>query len=168
MQQSITAAPVSQFIDDVEYHFSPLTLEDYETLENWLRGRLIEAARDSLPPSIDRDKYQAEMKIAYEVAMAFDIYEDENFEKLFTISGFSRLLHRMVVKRHPDVKLSTCREWITDKSLLKTLMPKIKLMAVPRTHEHRVTGGVNGSSDHPTKGRRLSKRSSRSASSHRR
>lgn len=148
---NITHAGVTHRIGDVEYEFAPLQLEDIEYLEMWLKTRVIEAgnAAAKLVPPHEGDRI---IKMACEQAAEIDVLNGD-FKKLLTVGGVSRMLWRMVTKKHPNVKVDDVTKWVMNAEISKALLPKLDLLS-NMTNGEEPTGNGQVPLRRPRKGRR--------------
>lgn len=161
-----TAAGVPHSIDGVDYELSPLRFEDFEYMGNWLKAQAIEAGRLSIPPGATDEEERKMMVPVIEVANRISIFSSEGLEQMLSPSAIARLLWLMVRRNHPSVTLDQCARWIFDVEKRRDLIAKITMLI------HSSTGGVKpaGGGEKPSRPSvqtKRSRRSSRSASSHR-
>ena len=141
MTSHITNAGVLHKIDGIEYEFSPLTLEDLEWLEMWLKTRIIEAGSAAVQ-SVSQSQGDRILRMAAVEAAEIDVFGGD-FAKLLSPAGVSRMLYRMTVKSHPEVTIEMCRDWISTREKAEAIHKKLDLIkAGSRSKEDADSNGT--------------------------
>lgn len=115
-------------VDDIDYEFCPLTVEDMEWLENWLKSRAIEAGRMSIPADLTDAEHDRYMRPILEQANQINIMTVEGFQQLMSVAGVSRMLWRMLLRKQRGMELEIVQEWCNHKEKLQNIMPKISTL----------------------------------------
>lgn len=119
-----TNAGMPLTIDGVEYEFSPLTFEDLEFFEMWLKAQAIQAARMAMPEGLSTAEVTEYLRPFVELANEINIFAESNFEKLMTPSGIVQVVKRML-KKHPDVTTNVVRGWFQKRDAIDSIMPTL-------------------------------------------
>ena len=116
----LTAAPYPLKLfkkDGTEEEFlaSPLTDQDYDSLDQWVQSQVVAIARNSLrEEEVSQAQYDEEMGIAYTAALGISIYEPRGIAVVNTPAGVARILWQMIHKEHPTIKhkdlIGYCRQ----------------------------------------------------------
>jgi len=115
-------------VGDVEYEFSPINVEDLEYFELWLKSQAIQAGRMSIPEDASPAEHARMLQEVITASNSINIFEDGAFDRLMTPGGLIRILHRMVCKKHPEIKLEHVKQWLHDRELVQNLLPVITAM----------------------------------------
>ena len=117
---SLTEAPYPLKLfkkDGTEEEFlaSPLTDQDYDSLDHWVQSQVVAIARNSLRESeVTQAQYDEEMGIAYTSALGVSIYEPRGVAVVNTPAGVARIFWQMIRKEHPTIKhkdlIGYCRQ----------------------------------------------------------
>ena len=97
-----TAATGEITIDDKIYQMAPLTDKDIGELDNWIRIRVIQLARDSLSGNESSHESKAIMHAAFEYASSLT-WLDKGTEEMITLEGVARLLYQVLKANHPEL-----------------------------------------------------------------
>lgn len=122
----LTHAGLDIEVDGKIYTFSSLTLEDLDWLELKFRARMLEVGRMSVPANCSPEETEKYMAPVFDRVFSFNI--NDSFDQLFTPTGVTWLLYRLLVKKHPDIKLSDISPWVTNPAILNRVLPQLKLL----------------------------------------
>jgi hypothetical protein len=126
-----TQAAVPVTLGQQEFQFSPLTLEDLEHLELWMKSEVIRTVTDGISETTPADVREMLVKSATDQANQINIFRN-GFAKLMTAGGLMRMIHRMVLHKHPEVQLSEVKKWCEDRQSIDRILPSIELL-IPRS-----------------------------------
>ena len=118
----VTAAAWPVYLGGQEYFLSPLSDEDNEELNNWLRASFIQMARESLPDGATREEREETLGIALREARALSWFSHDGSRVVKTIDGVARVLWQSLKKRHPDLTHARVRKLITDPATIDYVM----------------------------------------------
>lgn len=125
---NITHAGKPIIIDGVEYELAPVNLEDLEYLDDWVRGRVIRAARLSFDEGTSEAEKKMSMEAASIAAMESSVFSRGGVGQLLTPLGASRFLMRLLQRKHKEVTAAQCFAWLMRKDLkaelFETLLDK--------------------------------------------
>lgn len=132
MADFTTGAAVPVTINGVEYFMTPLSDENYEELDNWVRMRIVSIARASYTPDMrqaDRDEL---MRQALESAASAVWASDLGARLTRTKDGIAKYLSVGLRVRHPECTHEWVRKLILhDDKALDALMDAWELANVP-------------------------------------
>lgn len=122
----LTHAGLDIEVDGKIYTFSSLTLEDLDWLELKFRARMLEVGRMSVPDNCSPEEAEKYMAPVFDRVFSFNI--NDSFDQLFTPTGVTWLLYRLLIKKQPDIKLSDISPWVTNPAILNRVLPQLKLL----------------------------------------
>jgi len=124
---NVTRAGVNIEVEGKEYEFSPLTIEDIEWLENWLKQRAIENGRASIPNGLDQAEKDSLMRVVLSEANKINIMGD-GFDQLMSVAGMARMIWRMLQRKHSYMLLETIQRWMQDPDIAKSILPRLSVL----------------------------------------
>lgn len=98
-----TAAPVPFDMGSVEFQLSPLTDRDISELDNWLRARMVRAARESLPDDATPEQRQETIGAAVVATAGVCLLSDLCASVMATPDGLARVIWQSVKRNHPGL-----------------------------------------------------------------
>ncbi len=98
-----TAASVPFDMGSVEYQLSPLTDRDISELDNWLRARMVRAARESLPDDATPEQRQETIGAAVVATAGVCLLSDLCASVMATPDGLARVIWQSVKRNHPGI-----------------------------------------------------------------
>ena len=113
-QSEATGAPFPLTINGHALKMSPLRGRDFGELDNWLRARVIQAARASLTEEMtekDRDKT---MRLAMQAASRMTWTSAQGAAMLGTPEGIVQFIWQGVHRNHPEVTTEDLMTWILE------------------------------------------------------
>lgn len=116
-----TAAPTELRINGDVYRIKPLRDRDYGELEQWLRSKAMDAARENLNGFSGEDR-RTLLSLAYDKASRMSVTSPDAMEILLSREGAARLVWLGVRQEHPDVKLEQVGAWLSDPKVLEDAM----------------------------------------------
>lgn len=122
---NITHATTPLTIDGVEYEFSPITLEDLEYLDTWVRSRVIEAARMSLSDDASQEQIKATLLAANEAAAELSVFSGKGIQQLMQPIGAARFTMRLLKRKQPTVTAAMCFSWMMRPDVRVPLQAKL-------------------------------------------
>jgi hypothetical protein len=102
-QAEATAAPVPFDMGNAEYLLSPLSAGDISELDNWLRARMVRAARESLPDDATADQRRETIGAAVLATAGVCLLSDLCASVMATPDGLARVIWQSVKRNHPRV-----------------------------------------------------------------
>lgn len=89
-----------------QYEYQDLNLEDYDWLENWVRGKFLAAGRASLPEGLSDDEEERLMRPFIKAAMEVDVFNEKFSGFIGTLSGLVRVHWCSLRHKHPELTLN--------------------------------------------------------------
>ena len=114
----LTKATTPITLDDVEYQLTPLSILDIESIDNWLRARIIKASAEAItdmPQEIADMVLQSAMRAASKVT----ILRPDGIQQMLNPLGIAKLFHVSLVHEHPDLELSKLVKIMSDPVKMK-------------------------------------------------
>ena len=115
-----SASPVPIKLAGREFRMSPLTYDDIGELDQYLRSRVIESARQSLPGDASPDQRAMTEESAIRVACELTWMSGKGAKMMSSLQGWARILWQGLRHNHPELKPEDV----------------VKLLTDPRTLEH--------------------------------
>jgi hypothetical protein len=122
-----------------EYTVSPLGLRELEYLENFARGQVIAAGRESIPEDAKPKERDEMMAPIIAEAMKVNIMDSEGFKRMQTPAGVVRLFYVALKQKSPNITLEVCRAILKSheareeiKAAIGTLNPNPKEIPEPK------------------------------------
>lgn len=122
---NVTLAGAPLKINEVEFEMTQPDLEDFEYLDAWLKGHMIRAGQLACIDEKDANKREEVITSAAKAAMESSIFSGTGFQHFISPLGATRLLHRLLRKKNPNITVEQCFKWLTDDDLRVEIMPKI-------------------------------------------
>lgn len=99
---------------------SPLTDRDIGELNNWVKGRIIQAARASFTPETTERERRETIDSAMALAATSSCTEGVGLQMMAgTFDGWAHVLWTGLKHNHPDLKPDEVRAWINDPHVLE-------------------------------------------------
>lgn len=118
----VTGASFPITLGGAEYHMSPLSDIDIEELNNWLRSRFIQMARDSLPENASQQQVDDTLRVAMQTAHDMSWMTGAGAKQMSHPDGIARLLWQSLRKRHPDLTHAQVRALIVSPATIASVM----------------------------------------------
>ena len=109
-----TAAPVPVTIDGETYLISPRTNEDYGTLENWIKAKLVQIARESIDENTSPEMQELTIDRALIKAATTDWYSKDGLAIVNSGAGLEFRMWLGMRHNHPKLTLATVRGLLKD------------------------------------------------------
>lgn len=97
------SAPVPVTLDGREYRFSPLTLEDIEELDNWVRYQYMSRVLASMPKNADKTDRELAMGIAQRTCVNLTWLSGQGATMIASHKGAMKIAQLALSKRHPEL-----------------------------------------------------------------
>jgi len=111
----ITAASVPiKMKDGTEYRFSPLTDKAIDEMENWVKSRIIQIARDSFDENIKPEDKEQLLSIALRQASEVSILSPRSAAMIATLPGMLHLCWLSLCREHPNLVEDDLRRHMMD------------------------------------------------------
>lgn len=110
----ITAAPHPITLSGKEYSIKPLTDENFDELDLWIRGQFIKNAKAADDPDVT--------KIAIKESAYINWRSEDGQAILNTPKGLTKLLHLSMIRVHPNLEESQCRKWLNEEENLSAFL----------------------------------------------
>jgi len=114
MPPQISAAAHPITLRGVEYRIAPLEDHQIDEVNNWLRTRLLNIARESLKGVADQDVRDETLGAALREASKLDFMTGRGFKELVNRNGISQLLFQSLRREHPTLTLDNASLLLTD------------------------------------------------------
>ena len=105
MQRITGAAVPLTFKDGVTLQFSPLTDKDTEEIDEWLRARIIQIARNSFTPLTSVEERGELLQAALRQAAVVTYTSQTGLEMLASVVGITFICWLSVRKEHPKITI---------------------------------------------------------------
>ena len=109
-----TAAPVPFPLGGKEFRMSPLTDIEIGELDNWLRARMVRAARESLTPDMTAEERDETLQAAVRASAGVTFLSDICTEVVSTPDGLARLIWHGIHNNHPGVSVQDVMKLLID------------------------------------------------------
>ena len=96
-------APVPVMLGGREYRFSPLTLEDIEELDNWVRAQYMRRVLGAIPKDADRADKELAMTIAQRTCVNLTWLSGQGAAMIASHAGAVKIAQLALAKRHPEL-----------------------------------------------------------------
>lgn len=96
-------APVPVMLGGREYRFSPLTLEDIEELDNWVRAQYMRRVLGAVPKDADRADKELAMTIAQRTCVNLTWLSGQGAAMIASHAGAVKIAQLALAKRHPEL-----------------------------------------------------------------
>lgn len=96
-------APVPVILGGREYRFSPLTLEDIEELDNWVRAQYMRRVLGAIPKDADRADKELAMTIAQRTCVNLTWLSGQGAAMIASHAGAVKIAQLALAKRHPEL-----------------------------------------------------------------
>lgn len=141
----VTAAPFPVNINGVDCLMSPLTDKDIETLDNQMRGEIVQIARDSIPPGTSKEDREEILLIALREARGVGVLSGglDQFSREKQWKFMVRLFYLGIAKNSPCVSLEEMYKACKDPGVLsyvQTVWSELNIGDLKKTHD--ASGGA--------------------------
>lgn len=96
-------APVPVTLNGRDYRFSPLTLEDIEELDNWVRSQYMRRVLGAIPKDADRADKELAMTIAQRTCVNLTWLSGQGAVMIASHAGAVKIAQLALAKRHPEL-----------------------------------------------------------------
>lgn len=102
-------APVPVMLGGREYRFSPLTLEDIEELDNWVRSQYMRRVLAAIPKDADKADKELAMTIAQRTCVNLTWLSGQGAALIASHAGAIKIAQLALSKRHPELTEDTLK-----------------------------------------------------------
>lgn len=101
----VTKATYPITLGDQEFNLTPLSIKDIETIDNWLRKKVIRSAAEASSEVDDPALSARIMDSAMSKAASISMLTPSGMSSLMTPLGIAKIFHVSLIKEHPDLTL---------------------------------------------------------------
>lgn len=124
---NLSGASIPFPLNGREYRLSPLTLADLDELDLWMRSRILDMARKSLPPTATEEQVQATMRAAIDYANTLSVLSEKGAPLLATPEGLARYVHQGLKKNHPELTLDEVLRGLLTPGAIDRAMDRVSM-----------------------------------------
>lgn len=96
-------APVPVTLNGKEYRFSPLSLEDIEELDNWVRAQYMNRVMKALPVDAPKADREMAIRIAQSTCVNLTWLSGQGASLIASHKGAMKIAQLAISKRHPEM-----------------------------------------------------------------
>jgi hypothetical protein len=104
--------------DGKTYTLSPMTLDDFTAIDEWMRGYVVERAKQ-VYAALPEDQRAVKLASAMEKAETISFSTREGVALLMTPAGITQCLWLSLRYRHLGISLETVRQLVTAEALME-------------------------------------------------